>query len=108
MAGQHTGQALFTGSAHIVGVSKSNALADLHIGDIAADLTDHTHTLVAQDLPRLQVVFIGTAETGVCGLNVDFVVLQIAGGLVRNDLSLLRSTENFKCDAHDGGILGDD
>jgi hypothetical protein len=84
-------------------VSKSNALANLDVGDITSDLTNHTDTLVAQNHSRLQKVLICTAKTGVSGLNVDFIVLKSAGGLIRNDLSLLRSTENFESDAHYGG-----
>ena len=89
-----------------MGESISNALADLDIGDITADLTNHTNTLVAQNYSRLQEVLIGTAETGMSGLDVDFIVLKSTSGLIRDDLSLLRSTENFKCDAHYDGILG--
>lgn len=83
-----------------MGVSEADASTDIDIGDVTTNLSHDTDTLVAKNLAGAEEVLVCTAETGVCGLNVDLIGLQGAGGLVGNDLSLLGPTENFECDAH--------
>lgn len=83
-----------------MGVPKADTRTNLDVGDVTANLSHDTDTLVSESLAGMQVVFVCAAEAGVCGLNVDLIVLKGAGSLVCNDLSLLRPAENFKCDAH--------
>ena len=85
-------------------VSVSDTSSNLDVGDVPADLANDTDTLVAESHAGREVVLICTAETGVCCLDVDFVGLQGAGGLVGHDLALLGAAENFKSDAHYVGV----
>lgn len=83
-----------------MGVAKSHSRADLDVGDITANPLHDSDTLMTESLTGVQVVLVCTAEARMRDLNKDFIVLQGASGLLGNDLSLLRSTENSKCDGH--------
>ena len=100
-----TGGAVVAGSADLVDVSVSYTVSDLDGVDTGADSLDDTDTLVAENLVGLQVVLVGTAETGVSGLDEDIVVAKSAGDLVRDDLALLGAAENLVSDAHFGDVI---
>lgn len=96
----HTSQALLTGSADIVGVTETHALSNLHAGDVAANLTDRSHTFVAKGHSTVKVVLICATETRVARLNVNFVGLEGASGLISHNLALFGAAEDLESDAH--------
>lgn len=101
----HTGQAFLAGPTDVLGISKADTVANFDVGDVASDLTHDTGALVAKNLASFQVVLIGAAEAGMGGFDVDLVMLQSASRLVRHNLSLLRTTEDVECHAHDAVLL---
>lgn len=75
-------------------ISKSNTISDLHRCYPRANSLNNANTLMTQDLARLQVMLIGTAETRVSSLNENITMLEDGRCLVGNDFAFGRATED--------------
>lgn len=91
-------------TANLVCVAKTNSCADLGGDDAGANSTDNSNTLVAHNLTALQVVLVSAADTGVSGLDKDFMVLQVAGDGVGHDLALGGATEDVETESGRHGV----
>jgi hypothetical protein len=88
-------EAEVAGTARVVLVSPSDAVALLHVLDGRANLLDDTGTLVTEGHVGALVVLICAAETGGSDLDQDLVVLELAlVGLALDNLALLGALEN--------------
>lgn len=84
-------------------VPKSNTIAHLDSVHSRTNSLDNTNTLMAQHLSRLEIVFVCTTETRVCGFNKHLVVFKSAAGLVGHNSAFGGTAENVKGDAHFSG-----
>ena len=88
-------EAEVAGTAGVVLVSPSDAVALLHVLDSRANLLDDTGTLVSESHVGALVVLICAAETGGSDLDEDLVVLELAlVGLALDNLAVLGALEN--------------
>lgn len=85
-------------AADLVSVAESDSVAVLDVCDGGTNSLDDTDTLVTQDNAAGHVELISTANTRVCCLDKDLVVLELALDVVGDDLALWGTAEDLERD----------
>ena len=76
-------------------ISESNSIANLDVLDTGSNSLDDTNTLVAQNDAAGRVQLVGAADTRVCCLDKDLVVLELALDFGGDDLALWGAAEDL-------------
>lgn len=81
-------------------IPKSNTITSLDRDYAGSNLLNNANAFVAKYDRLIPVMFIGTAESGVCCLDVYFTISKVTADFILHNLALCGAAENIVRDAH--------